>query len=219
MTPQIDQETVTEADLVPQKKHIKQKQLFYFMPEAIVCLKPDPNCSDNEEILKSITPYFYWCAAHEFPDAKPEYRYLIQHQIYYVEGQEIDGGDVFQKWSGNKAEIRNCLTDFIDLWTEHKRVLVDPFLIANAENKSLIFDELNYCDFATAVGFTIFSFRGAYYKQVAAAKLDILQKDFWRIMALTPPDEIVPAPAPKAKRGRPSKKAPVVPKLEQEDAK
>lgn len=170
---------------------IKHKILFFFMPESIVFQTPKKNEDPDLVTLKSISPLFYWCSAHEFPEFDEEYKYLIQYQIYSIENQNIVANDLFQKWCKTKYEIKDGVMSFLEMWNDHKRLLLNTIL----SNDSIEFKNNNevqdFSSFASFVGKSIFDLKNFYIKQAATdMNFDVLQKEFWKMIALNSSNNI-----------------------------
>lgn len=160
------------------------------MPESIVFLSPSKNDDNNAKILKSITPYFYWCSAHEFDSTYSDNKFLFQYQIYFIENKNLIPGEVVQKWFSNKSNIKISIIDFIEKWNEHKRILIDP----NSKDKNEIsetkadlpFNKENYCSFSKFAKFvaeSILNLKNIYIQKCDEKNFDFLQKKFWQTMA------------------------------------
>ena len=178
-------------EILEQFSQIKHKILFFFMPESIVFQKPKRNEDPDLVTLKSISPLFYWCSAHEFPDFDKEYKYLIQYQLYSIESNTIVPHELFQKWCKTKHEIRDGILSFLELWDDHKRILLNTILNKDNiefKNNNQIQD---FSTFANFVGKSIFDLKYFYIKQAAAnMNFDILQKEFWKTIAMNSSDNI-----------------------------
>lgn len=155
------------------------------MPENIVFQKPKQNDDPDWVTLKSISPLFYWCSAHEFPDFDKNYKYLFQYQIYSIETQSVIPNELSQKWCQTKNEIRNEIISFLEMWSDHKRILLNTVLktdILEFQNNNEIQD---FSTFANFVGKSIFDLKHFYIKQASTEiNFDILQKEFWKTIAL-----------------------------------
>jgi hypothetical protein len=181
----------------------KHKTLFFFMPEKISFLKKEVLDDENQALLKSITPYFYWCSAHEFKDIQTNNKFLFQYQIYSIENRQIVPGEVVQKWFSNKNAIKISVINFIELWHDHKRLLFDikkisEFSISKNNIKTLDesidgFDDLDldsknnfeyFSYFATFVAQSIISLKNLYIKQVEDGSFEFLQRKFWESIAI-----------------------------------
>jgi hypothetical protein len=186
------------------------KAMFFFMPEDITFIKPDHTDDESTSYYRSIMPYFYWCSAHEFPDLPKKYRYLIQYQNCFIDNGDVFPGEIMQKFCANKDGIRAGLHDFIEMWDEHKRIMLDPTKIismykADINNINHLSEELNnknisasefaekiingdnndsFIDFAKAIGKTIKTFQEIYVTQAKDKQCDLLQKEYWRSLAL-----------------------------------
>jgi hypothetical protein len=163
-------------------KSIRHRILFFFMPESLLFEKPTSKDDPDLIFLKSISPLFYWCSAHEFVDFDSDYKYLIQYQTYSVENQNIIPGEVIQKWSKTKYEIKNLMINFLNIWPEHKRILLNGTAEKENNNRKIFY----FSDFAHFVAKSIFNLKHFYIEQANSSgkNFDALQKDFWKMIAL-----------------------------------
>lgn len=171
-------------DILPD--NIKHKIIFFFMPESIVFGKAQMGDDIDLVTLKSISPCFYWCSAHEFPEFEQEYRYLFQYQIYSLEGSKMEPSEIYQKWHKNKNKIREDIMSFIDTWQSHKRILMAP---ENKNEKDEIHNGnynkiYNFKEFAPFVAQSIFKLQKFYIEQASMINFDVLQKEFWKMIAM-----------------------------------
>jgi hypothetical protein len=162
---------MTDSDS-KQIENIKNKIIFVFMPENIVFEKTNKNENIEVSALKNISPFFYWCSAHEFEEFSPENKFLIQYQKFLIENNEIVPDELIQKWHGSKNSVRNELINFIDSWNEHKRVILGHSNIKN------------FLQFGEYIGKSIFNLKDFYVEEVAKNGYDFLKKDFWKTIAL-----------------------------------
>lgn len=173
-------------EILNQFSQIKHKIIFFFMPENVVFEKPKSSDDPDWITLKSISPLFYWCSAHEFPDFDKKFRYLIQYQTYSIENHNIIPNEVLQKWCSTKYQIRDGIISFLDMWTDHKRLLLNTIL----NKDGLEFKKNNqlqdFSTFASFVAKSIFDLKHFYIKQTASNNMnfDVLQKEFWKMIAL-----------------------------------
>ena len=153
------------------------------MPEYIVFKKPSKSEDIDVSTLKSISPCFYWCSAHEFPEFELGHKYLFQHQIYFLEGSEIISGEVSQQWHRSKNQIREDIISFIESWSTHKRILIGP---ENKESTSAnYFNKIyHFTEFAEFVGQTIYKLKKDYIEQASLINFDLLQKEYWKMIAI-----------------------------------
>jgi hypothetical protein len=186
---------------------VNHKIIFFFMPESIVFNKPDRHDDVDEITLKSISPYFYWCSAHEFPDFEAEYKYLFQYQIYSVEGAKIVPGEIIQKWRKNKNQIREDIMLFIEQWNEHKRILTAPENNKQKTNESFYNKIYDFNGFAQFVAKSIIGLQNLYIKQASIINFDILQKEYWKMIAMNKDEFYDTIPDLKTKNKRNSKKS------------
>lgn len=163
---------------------VNHKIIFFFMPESIVFNKPNKNDDVDSITLKSISPYFYWCSAHEFPDFEVENKYLFQYQIYSVEGAKIVPCEIFQKWRRNKNQVREDVAYFIEEWDDHKRLLTTPENNKERPNEGFYNKIYDFNSFAQFVAKSIISLQNLYIKQASVINFDILQKEYWKMIAM-----------------------------------
>lgn len=163
-------------------KSIRHKILFFFMPESIIFEKPTSKDDPDLIFLKSISPLFYWCSAHEFLDFETDYKYLIQYQAYHIENQNIVPSEVVQKWSKTKYEIKDLMMNFLNMWPEHKRILLNGSAEKENNDRKIFY----FSDFAQFVAKSIYNLKNFYIDQANSSgkNFDALQKDFWKMIAL-----------------------------------
>jgi len=198
-------------EILNQFSKIRHKIIFFFMPETIIFQKPKQSEDPDWITLKSISPLFYWCSAHEFPDFDKNFKYLFQYQIYSIESRSIVPNEISQKWCKTKHEIRDGIVSFLDMWGDHKRLLLNTVL----NKDSLEFHNNNetqdFSTFANFVGKSIFDLKHFYIKQASTEmNFDILQKEFWKTIALNSSNNIFenkyPLPQPEVKAKKTAKK-------------
>jgi len=170
---------------------IKHKILFFFMPKSIVFTKKDKKDTESVAMLKSVSPCFYWCSGHEFLTKNEENRYLIQYQIYFINGKNMEPATINQEWYKSKNDIRKDILLFLDMWQDdHQKILLNPnddFSTANnISNLDYLNKVYNFSDFASFVAKSIFALKDIYIEQANAMNFDIIQKEFWRQVALDP---------------------------------
>lgn len=171
---------------------LKHKILFFFMPKNIVFTKKDKNDTETVTMLKAVSPCFYWCSGHEFITEYAENKYLIQHQIYFINGNKIEPALISQHWAKSKNEIRSGIFSFIEMWSEedHEKVLLTPKYNFLTTKNITTFDYLNntykFSEFASFVAKSIIEFKDFYIKQSQNLNFDSIQKEFWRQVALDP---------------------------------
>lgn len=190
-------------EILNQFNQIKHKIIFFFMPETIVFQKPKKNDDPDWMTLKSISPLFYWCSAHEFPDFDKNYKYLFQYQIYSIESRSIIPNEISQKWCKTKNEIRDGIISFLEMWGDHKRILLNTILNKDSLEFHNNNEIQNFSSFANFVGKSIFDLKHFYIKQASAEiNFDILQKEFWKTIALNSSNNVFenkyPLPEPEA---------------------
>jgi hypothetical protein len=178
-------------DLKQDYLNLKHKILFFFMPKTIVFTKREFKDTDNIAILKAVSPCFYWCSGHEFLTDNAENKYLIQHQIYFINGDNIEPAQINQYWSKSKNDIRNGIFSFIEMWRdEHEKVLMSPNMPnqhakLNEEIPANSFNHIyNFSNFAEFVAKSIFSLKDSYIFQSKEMNFDYVQKEFWKHIAL-----------------------------------
>jgi hypothetical protein len=171
-------------------KDIEHKILFLFMPDSIVFEKQNASEDPDVTLLKSISPYFYWCSAHEFPNFSKEYRYLIQYQLYTVDSGKIIPNEIAQEWHTNKNQIKYSMISFLDSFENHKRLLLNPDGV-NANNNSKNKSETSsynkisqFSNFSKVIAEWIFHFKNNYISEVEGGNFNTMQKDFWKMIAM-----------------------------------
>lgn len=178
-------------EILTEFKQIKHKIIFFFVPENIVFEKPKNGDDPDQITLKSISPLFYWCSAHEFPNFDKKFRYLIQYQTYSIENGNIIPNEIAQKWCNSKHQIRDGIIAFLEIWSDHKRLLLNTILNKDSlefHNNNQIQD---FSTFANFVGKSIFDLKHFYIKQASSdMNFDILQKEFWKMIALNSSNNI-----------------------------
>lgn len=174
---------------------IKHKILFFFMPKHIVFAKKDESDTISSGLIKSMTPCFYWCSAHEFLTEHTENKFLIQHQIYFINGDETVSSEISQNWSNSKTPIRDRIISFLDTWNlPHEKILSlpdQPILdikdIDSSHNYSKDNNRIyNFSDFAGFVARSIIGNRNNYINQTKLMNIDFVQKECWKYIALNP---------------------------------
>jgi hypothetical protein len=193
-------------DIPEDIESVEYKMIFFFMPETIVFNKAQKGDDIDLVTLKSISPYFYWCSAQEFTDFEPKYRYLFQYQMYTVEGSKIVPGEIFQKWRKNKNNIREDLMQFIEEWSDHKRLLTSPENKKENSNENFYNKTYNFKDFAKFVAKSIISLQDLYIKQASIINFDLLQKEYWKMVAMNKNEIYNTVPDFKIKKTLPNKK-------------
>lgn len=173
---------------------IPHKMMFFFMPDTIVFEQEAQNESEENKYLLEITPYLYWCSAHDFTEVaktskSPDKKYLFQYQIYSVNNKGIEESETKMFWFQHRNEITAKLIDFIDRWKTHKRRLVDPYEVADRYAKTSLNPD-NFMFFSVAAGYTLGSFRDLYVSNCNEGDFDTLQLKFWRTMACLNYDNI-----------------------------
>lgn len=193
---------------------LKHKLYFFVMPTTLTFFAPPKNESKEFGDLRKISPYFYWFSGHEFFDLDKEHKYLIQYQTYYIQNGEMHSDDVHQKWCASKGEMRDGIIKFLDMWDEHKRIVInsDAFLSirGSGKEKGLKLSEFNtsesaekkpitlFSDFPEFIGNCIMHMKSAYDLESEVGGFDCLQKIFWRDLAskyvdiFTNPSKVIP---------------------------
>lgn len=162
---------------------LKNEMIFFFMPGKLAMTREYEGDTEDDKVLRTICPYYYWCSSHEFTKpVDPSCKFLFQYQTYFVEGFGAKASEIVQKWAATKGEIRNYLHTFLDLWVDHKRILLDPFELAHSNG--LTMDSANFADFANAAGSAVSNFQHEYWKQNVNEEYDVKQKHFWRNQAI-----------------------------------
>jgi len=172
------------------QEDFKHKILFFFMPSSITFLNNSKNDDEFNNDLKKISPFFYWCSAHEFKNLVSENKFLFQYQIYSIEDGQIYPGEVVQKWVANKNNIKFEIINFIEKWNTHERLIINAkaeeenvknFITIPIKNNT---DMELFSTFAEFVGRSIVSLQNIYIKESSDNKLDLLQKRFWEDIAM-----------------------------------
>lgn len=165
--------------------------IFFFMPQSIVFFVDSKNDSQKMRIFKKMSPYFYWCSAHDFGENCTDNRYLFQHQVYLIECGETYDSEIEQSFFSTKEELRNALTDFLSDWIEHERMLLNVNYPRNIngdneslkEDKNLILidkNEYDFTNFANFVGSAIYETRKSYINMCQEGRFDLLRMNFWK---------------------------------------
>jgi hypothetical protein len=170
---------------------VNHKILFFFMPKNIVFAKKEPQDTDAVSALKAVSPCFYWCSGHEFLTTHSENKFLIQHQVYFINGNSLEPASVIQDWSKSKHEIRNSLFSFLEMWSlDHEKVLLTPenklSTTENITDLQYLNKVYNFADYASFVAESIFSLKNAYIEQARFMNFENMQKEFWKNVALNP---------------------------------
>jgi len=178
-------------EFTKKNQDFKHKILFFFMPDRVTFLSREKNDDETTESLKKISPYFYWCSAHEFKNIESTNKFLFQYQLYSIEDNEINPCEVIQKWFDNKNSIKIEIMNFIDLWGSHERIIINPKKNEEEANKNFIsipvddFEGMDYFSkFASFVAKSILNLKDHYIAESQNQKFDVLQKRFWEIMAI-----------------------------------
>jgi hypothetical protein len=158
------------------------------MPEVIAFFRKERKEDESTIFLKSITPYFYWCSAHEFKENKSKNKFLFQYQIYFIENKKIIPGEVIQKWYPKKNNIKIEIINFLNIWEDHGKILLNHKK-PNDQNvdyrKNLIDNDFEYFStFAHFVAKSIVELKEFYIQQSEEKELDLLQKKYWQNMSI-----------------------------------